>query len=29
MGINLPARVWKAIHKELDKNGYQIVKKEE
>ena len=29
-GINLSARVWNAIRKELDKNGYEIkkVKKE-
>lgn len=27
-GINLPSRVWNAIKKELDQNGYRIVKKE-
>lgn len=27
MGINLPARVWKAIQEELNKNGYEITKK--
>ena len=26
-GINLSARVWNAIRKELDKNGYEIKKK--
>ena len=28
-GINLSARVWNAIRKELDKNGYKIVRKKE
>ena len=28
-GINLSARVWNSIKAELNRNGYQIVKKKE
>jgi len=28
-GINLSARIWNAIRKELEENGYKIVKKKE